>query len=629
VLFSVLVLVVVGVVAYRASFAGVFLLDDGPAIVHNPNIRALWPLTRAMAAPTEVTVAGRPTVSLSLAANYALAQPDVRDVFEPAVPGDPPDHTSKLLANLWGYHAVNLAIHIGAALALFGIARRSLSSTAAPLAIALVWVTHPLTTGSVTYIVQRAESLMGLCFLLTMYFAIRARESHGRLWWSLAAVAACAAGMGSKQVMVAAPLVVAAWDWLIGGPIDDARGRRDRWLLFAGLAATWILLAYLLVTQPRVNSVGFDFPGWPWWRYLVTQAGVIAHYLRLAIVPAPLVFDYGWPAARTISDVAPALALIAGLLALTIWLAMRKRPVAFLGVWFFAILAPTSSIVPIVTEVAAEQRMYLPLAAMVAAGVLGVRWLLSKSTLDARARTWAGAAACAALVTTFSVMTDARNHDYHSDEQIWLDTLQKRPDNPRAHNNYAVDLLMRGETGLAEIHFRAATTLDPEFAEAHANLGAALCRLQRCDEGIVELERALAIRADAKQAHRNLGEAYAARGEFPRALDHFLLALDAEPDDPVLLNRAGWILATSPDASLRNGARALTLAEHAVAVTHRTDPISLDTLGAAYAELGRFPDAITATNAARDLARDRGDAQFVSELDTRISVYNSRRAFRQ
>src|SRR5437762_12796638 len=96
---------VIGSATYSSSFDGIFVFDDEPSIASNPNIRSLWPLTRAMAAPPDTTLSGRPIASLTFAINYALAPRDPRD--------------------LWGYHAVNLAIHILAALVLFGIVRRT------------------------------------------------------------------------------------------------------------------------------------------------------------------------------------------------------------------------------------------------------------------------------------------------------------------------------------------------------------------------------------------------------------------------------------------------------------------------------------------------------------------------
>ena len=152
------------------------------------------------------------------------------------------------------FHAGNLFIHLSAALVLFGIVRRTLSSPrlherfglAAPwlaAAVALLWVVHPLQTAAVTYVVQRVESLMGLFYLLTLYCAIRAAEGSRAGWWAAAAVASCAAGMATKESMVTAPVVVALWDWLFGAR-PDGQPSRVRWGLLGSLAATWVLLGY-------------------------------------------------------------------------------------------------------------------------------------------------------------------------------------------------------------------------------------------------------------------------------------------------------------------------------------------------------------------------------------------------
>jgi protein O-mannosyl-transferase len=148
----------------------------------------------------------------------------------------------------------------------------------------------------------------------------------------------------------------------------DQRRRRP---LYIGLAATWVVLAALVYSETRPRSVGFSL-GWPWWAYLETQAAVVVHYLRMAIVPSPLVFDYGWPRAESFAAVAPQAALVVTLLILSAVAVGRRRPIGLSGAWFFLILAPTSSVLPITTEVAAEHRLYLPVAAVIVLAVIGV-----------------------------------------------------------------------------------------------------------------------------------------------------------------------------------------------------------------------------------------------------------------
>ena len=240
------VILAAGAWAYSNSFGGVFVLDDVRAIVRNPSIRTLWPLSVPLSPPSESTVAGRPVANLSFALSYAMGA-------EPAP-----------------FHAGNLFIHLAAALALFGVVRRTLLSprlrerfeAVAPwmaFAIALLWVVHPLQTAAVTYVVQRVESLMGLLYLLTLYCAIRASEGPGRRWWAAAAVVSCAAGMGTKETMVTAPVMVALWDWLFCEP-EKGRPAGIRRGLVGALAASWLLLAFLVSREFRGPSIDLS-PG--------------------------------------------------------------------------------------------------------------------------------------------------------------------------------------------------------------------------------------------------------------------------------------------------------------------------------------------------------------------------------
>src|SRR5204863_1507506 len=186
----------------------------------------------------------------------------------------------------------------------------------------------------------------------------------------------------------------------------------------------------------------------------------------------PLVLDYGWPAAGSIADAIVPAAIIVTLIGLTVWGLVRRRPIAFAGVWFFVILAPTSSVIPIVTEVAAEHRMYLPLAAIVSVLVLGAFSLLhvgrAFQTRHARGPERAALLVMSgAIVVLFAVMTDARNRDYQSFDRIWLDTIAKRPGNARARVNYASSRLEQREYREAEEHLRAAIAIEPDYPEAH------------------------------------------------------------------------------------------------------------------------------------------------------------------
>ena len=631
------VLAVTGLWAYSTSFAGVFVLDDVRAIVRNPTIRALWPLSTPLSPPSGATVSGRPIANLTLAINHALAPPDVRGVFGPGNPGAPPGTAERFLRNVWGYHFLNLVIHVAAALTLFGVVRRTLLSpslrgrfekpaTWLAFVAALLWLVHPLQTESVTYVVQRVESLMGLFYLLTLYCAIRAAETPRARAWAAGAIVCCALGMATKETMVTAPIMVWMWYRVFGEGQDD----RPRWVLLAGLAATWSVLAVLVYHEYRAPSVELErgVVG----SYLATQAAVVMHYLRLAVVPTPLVFLYTWPLASSFAAVAPQAMLLTALVVLTIIGIVRRHPLGFAGTWFFLILAPTSSVLPIVTEVAAEHRMYLPLAAVVVCAVVGAHviadLILTRRAAGLRVRRRAGlvgAALAVALVVTYGTATRARNRDYWSEERLWLDTVTKQPGNQRARVAYGVALSTAGRLADAEAQLQIAVDLVPGDPVAQGRLGAVQAAQGKVDPAITHLERALAMRPDDVDAHRWLGEAYASRRQDALAIAHLERALAVMTDDPVLLSHLAALLADSPDASLRDGVRAVDLAERAARLTSRRNALILDILSVAYASVGRYAAAASTAEEALGVARAEGNGALVSELEYRASRYRARR----
>jgi tetratricopeptide (TPR) repeat protein len=280
-------------------------------------------------------------------------------------------------------------------------------------------------------------------------------------------------------------------------------------------------------------------------------------------------------------------------------------------------------LLPIVTEVAAEHRMYLPVAAVLALAVPGARALGARLRLSGLF-----AAVCGCLLVLFAIQTIARNRVYENDERVWLDTIARRPSNARAHNNYAVDLFKAGRMDEAETHARRAVSLNPARAESQQTLGVVLLAKGRPDDGIAALEEARSLDPTDARTHQNLGEAYGAKGDLGAAALAFLDAAQYQPDDPFVLNRAGWILATAPEPRIRDGARALALAARAVELTRRQDVVSLDTLAAAHAELGHFDLAVAAAREALALAQAKGDTAMLGELQQRLESYLARRPFR-
>jgi tetratricopeptide (TPR) repeat protein len=511
-------LAVVIALAYAGGLRGPFIFDDEEAIEHNHALLELGPVKALLLGPPRTTVSGRPVVCVTLLANYLVGG-----------------------LNPIGYHLLNVALHLLSSLTLLGIVRRTLltrpltdrfgkQAMGLATAIAALWAVHPLATEAVTYIIQRTELLMGLFFLLTLYTAIRAWEQPHR-WWMAASAACCVLGMASKESMVTAPLVVVLYDrlFLYSSWRESFRGR---WKLYGLLAGSWFVLLLLLATDPRSGSAGFGL-GMKWWEYAGTQCSVLLTYLRLAVWPRGLCLDYGTWVAAWPGQVVPGLVILSMAASGTAWAVVRGRPVGFLGAWFFLILAPTSSVVPIVTEVAAERRMYLPLAAVVALLVLAVWTALERvvawrtSRLDARSqwRRRLGWGIPVGLAIVLIALTEARNAEYQSRVAIWSDTVAQRPGNARAQYSLGVALANAGQPAAAERHYREAIRLKPNYADAFSNLGNVLSSQGDRRAAMESYRRAMEIDPDLSPAYNNMGQLLAFQGKIDAAIDEYRRAI--------------------------------------------------------------------------------------------------------
>jgi tetratricopeptide (TPR) repeat protein len=555
------ILVAAGILAYGRTSSVPLLFDDYDAILNNPTIRH-W--GSVFSPPNNTTAGGRPILNASLAINYAISGTAV-----------------------WSYHAVNLAIHVLCGLTLFGIIRHALASLRNPSATliafsaSLIWILHPLQTESVTYIIQRAESLMGLFYLLTLYLFIRGAEADGRgLSWFFLSFVTCLLGMASKEVMVSAPLIVLLYDrTFIAGSFSEAWRRRSK--VYAALGSTWLVLAFLVLSvHGRGSSAGLG-SGVSSWSYALTQVSAIVHYLRLCFFPHPLVLDYGGLLETSAARLLPCALLVIGLLVATVWALVRHPAIGFLGACFFAILAPSSSFVPVATETIAEHRMYLSLAPVVVLVVLCIyRWLGR-----------AAFATCMILAVVLGGVTWQRNGVYQDEETILRDTVLSRPENERAHNNLGFKLsTIPGRTDEAIVQYQEALRLNPDYAMAHNNLGAALMNGSgRTDEAAAQFEEALRIEPDYPEAHYNLGVALLGMPlRQNEAIAQFREALRLNPSLVDAHIKLGIAYAQSP------GGMNDAIAQFEEA--SRLDPASVDAhddLGHAYSQTpGRLGDAI-------------------------------------
>jgi Tfp pilus assembly protein PilF len=582
--------VVVGTVYGRALHAP-FVHDDNTSVVGNPSIVRLWPPVGTprqpgpLNPPRDAVTSGRPVVNLSLALNYAVGG-----------------------FNTFGYHLVNLVVHLLASLALYGLVRRTLlleyfggrmDAAAAPLAlaVALVWAIHPLQTDSVEYVSQRTESLMGLFYLAMLYASVRyftAATRRAKMVAAVAAAAACVAGMGCKEVMVSAPLMALLFDrTIVSGSFRAAL--KKSWPLYAGLASGWLLLLALNLGAPRSHAAGLQAGLSPivWW---FTQAKVTVLYLGLSFWPWPLVIHRETPILWTFGAALPWLVPVALLAVATIVLLWRRSSLGYLGAWFFVILAPTFA-VPMPSEVMAERRMYLALAPIVVLVVMGAYELwarlersrrLSSANVDPAARpTFAARGVLiASLVVAliFAGVSSYRLEAYRDAITLWRDTVARQPQNVRGTINLGCALEDAGRHQEAIETLKHALQIDPASPDAglaHRSLGLVYATLRQPQPAIEHLRLAMRLRPDVADDHGALGSQLLAVHNFGEAAQELELAVQQQP----------------------------------------TDILGYANLATAYANLGRRLQAVQAAENAHALAKAQGATDWAAQVEAWLRAY--------
>lgn len=548
------VLFFIGVALYATTVQNPFVFDD------TAHLTEALQLTEWSDASDVLLGSRRGLTNLTFALNWTLGQDDPR-----------------------GYHVVNLLIHALAGVVLYELARVTLRhgrrvapsvaqrAPALAFAIALLWLVHPLCTQAVTYVIQRAEALMGLFYLLTLLGVARFAATK-RLAWAAIAVAACWLGTVSKEVMATAPIVAVLYDrrffaasfrQLLGSYDRDkplirrfVRLLYGRLWLHAALFASWVLFPFIGfgdIVGSDPTSAGFGVPLLNWWQYLLSQGEVILHYLRLVFLPFPLVLDYGWLPAGIVKDpafllwhVAVPVTCVVLLLGASVYGVVRNAWWGVLGFSFFAVLSVTSSVIPIV-DIIFEHRMYLALAPVVALVVIAGDALLRRSMHNAASASRVGGVLVAVAAIALATLTFIRNNEYTSSVALWTTVAERVPDNPRGHHNLGQALGDAGRKAEAMEAYERALAIVPSFADAHHNLGQLWLDEGRPDRALPRFEQAVKFNPTDPESRYGLAAALAQLGRVDEAHAQLDEALRLEPRMAKALNLRGTLLAQAGD----------------------------------------------------------------------------------
>src|SRR6266496_908576 len=573
-----------------------------------------------------------------------------------------------------GHHATNVLLHTIAVLLLFRVLWQMTRAVWKSATVAALFAVHPFHVESVAWVSERKDVLSAVFFLLMLgaYFRYTRARSVTRY---LAVAVLFAAGLMSKPMLVSAPVILLLLDYW---PLrrfeqlsltkerakaaksgDQWRVRRDLFLEkvpLLVLSAGSCVITFVL--QKRATGA---IPPLPFlWRM---QNAVVSYviYLWETLWPTHLAVFYPHPN-NTVPIWAVVLA-VALLFAITVSAIVfrNKRPYVFTGwFWYLAILFPVIGLVQVGEQGHADRYTYLPHIGLFLLAV----WLAGDVIASHQFRSRLAVGTSIVIIAALARTAFIQSSYWRNSETLWTRALAVTSDNDVAHNNlgylcadrdeldkaishfetalrirsskpdphYSVgsafvqmnlaDALGRkGQPGEAMVHYEEAIKLQPNYADAYYNRGNILFAEGRIDEAMADWEKTLQIQPNDADAHTCLGNALLRRGSIKEAMVHYETAMTLAPEDPHSRINIAWVLATAPDASIRDGIKAVEFAQQAVELSGGRDPKFLRTLAAAYAESGRFSEAITTAKQALVMARMQGKSGFANVLDEDVGLY--------
>ena len=519
--FWVVAICVIGIIAYSNTFHSPFYFDDGHTIIENQEIRDLSNL-KALG-----HTRSRFITYLTFAINY---------------------HFHKL--DVFGYHLVNLIIHLGSAIMVWWLTLITLStsplkdnkiarhSSLIAFFAALIFVAHPVQIQAVTYITQRATSLLAFFYIssLCLYVKFRLSQINNlsfrvRLLYLFGLFATATLGMFTKELIVTLPLMIFLYEVCFLRIRDYFKWR------YLVIPIILLIAIHLAILSPRfldfssfkeASCAHFETPPV---QYILTQFRVLVTYLRLFFIPINQNIDYDYPVVKTILEF-PVLASIFLLLVILIAalkLYPRYRLMSFGIFWFFIALLQEFTIMPLFffllkqsREIIFEERLYIPMVGYSLFLVSAIYYIFGHRNKRRMV------IILLAIVTSYAVMTYNRNAVWKDEFTLWDDAVRKSPNKVRPHNDRGRAYANKGNLDEAIADFNKAIQLNPNYGKAYYNRGLAYHKKGNLENAISDYKKAIIIIPDYKKAYNNLGYAYFSIGEDEEAMELYKKAIEID-----------------------------------------------------------------------------------------------------
>jgi tetratricopeptide (TPR) repeat protein len=524
--------------------------------------------------------------------------------------------------NAGWHHFTNVLLHCLAVVLLFVALERMTGALWPSAFVSAVFAVHPLHVESVAWIAERKDVLSAFFFMLTLvaYLYYTRSPSVGRY---LTVALAVVLGLMSKPMLVTLPFVLLLLDYWPLGRFKARRSNTRRRVLqlvlekipLIALSAVSSIVTFLA----QRGAIG-------WTEQLPVSARIsnalVAYvvYIRQMFWPAGLAVFYPHPESRLpVWEISLALIVLVGITAAA-FVFRKQAPYFVTGwLWYLGMLVPVIGLVQVGWQGHADRYTYLPQIGL----YIAVTWAVADLIRSWRFQRMALGVAALIVVSALSWRGWLQTSYWRDSETLFTHALAVTSNNDVALNNLGIIFLDKGQLDDAISKLEAAIDLRPENAPAHDNLAKALLKKGQVTEAMVHYRKFLELEPANVEARNTLGTALIQQGHVREALDQWQEALALQPENGNAASNLAWVFATCPQDSIRDGTRAVELAEKAFRISGGKIPMIYRVLAAAYAESGRFADAVETAQRGAELATSQGNPPLAAELESNIALYRS------
>jgi tetratricopeptide (TPR) repeat protein len=564
--------------------------------------------------------------------------------------------------NAGAHHLMNVGIHAANSALLFLALRQLVGSRDRTedfwrsAFVAALFALHPLHVESVAWASERKDVLSALFWILTLlaYGAYVRRATAGRY---ILVLALFALGLMAKPMLVTLPFILLLLDyWPLGRTvswptIQQTKRACSAWRLIAEKIPFLILsIISSVVTLFAQSSTIAPLNALSLWSRLTGAVISYSEYVIKIVWPIRLAVFYPLKSTASMLEVTAAAGFLAAVTLLAIWVA-RRVPYILVGwLWYLVTLLPVIGLIQVGFQSMADRYTYIPSIGLFISVTWGAADLVKNTRLHKFLFIPATAVLMACLVMTWrqlgywqnsitlfnhALAVTTANYVAHNtlgdvllrDQKVeeakrhYLEAIRIKPDYDDPHRNLGDALMRQNRIEEAIGHYAAAVQIAPDSIVNRSSLGDAFIQEGKISEGVACYAQAMRLRPDLARTHFQLAKGLILLGNAPEAIKEFRDALRLWPDRIEVLKNLAWILATNPNPAVRNGNEAVQLAERVCNLTGKNDAEALDILAAAYAETGRYEDAVNAEEKALTIAKSSQSDAVIRDMRDRVELY--------